>query len=240
MENQTQSPYMVPAAIVVAGLIIAGAVVYNGGLSGSGGVESDIPDTVGLVTPAQAADAIDLKKIDFEKCLAEKRGQERVDSNLQEAVDSGIGGTPTSVLITASGEQYFMEGSLPADILGQYIAAALEDDAVKLTELENQFGIPNAPDVPTLGEGDHLRGSIDAPVALIEYSDLECPFCKRFHPTVQEALRQYGDQMAWAYRHFPLESIHTSARPLAEGSECAAQLGGNDKFWEYVDYVFEN
>ena len=75
-------------------------------------------------------------------------------------------------------------------------------------------------------------------MALIEYSDLECPFCKQFHPSIQRVLDKYGDQVVWAYRHFPIETIHASARPLAEGSECAAQLGGNDKFWEYIDYIF--
>ena len=59
------------------------------------------------------------------------------------------------------------------------------------------------------------------------------------HPEVQKAVEKYENQIVWAYRHFPLEAIHPSARPLAEGSECAAQLGGDDKFWEYIDYVFQ-
>ncbi len=240
MENQTQNPYMVPAAIVVAGLVIAGAVVYNNGLSGSNESKDNAPATEGVVTPAEVAKVIGLKKVDFEKCVAEKRGADRVNANLQEGTSAGIGGTPTSVIVTKSGEQYFLVGAQPADVLDGYVVAAMEDDAIKLTELESQFGIPDAPDVPVLGEEDHLKGSPDAPVALIEYSDLECPYCKSFHPTVKQALEKYGDQMVWAYRHFPLESIHSSARPLAEGSECAAQLGGNDKFWEYVDYVFGN
>ena len=238
-ENQTQNPYTVPAAIVVAGLLIAGAVVYNGGLSKNAGPENTAPVGEELVTPAKVADAIGLKKAEFAVCVAEKRGETRVNANLQEAVEAGMGGTPTSVLITESGEQYFMVGALPSDVLDAYITAAIADDEAKLTDLESQFGIPGAPDVPVLGEEDHLKGSIDAPVALIEYSDLECPFCKRFHPEVQKAVEKYENQIVWAYRHFPLEAIHPSARPLAEGSECAAQLGGNDKFWEYIDYVFK-
>ncbi|KKT87007.1 MAG: Sodium/proton antiporter [Parcubacteria group bacterium GW2011_GWA2_46_10] len=240
MENQTQNPYVVPVAIVVAGLLIAGAVVYNGGSFGNDGLGNTAPTQSEVVTPAEVAKAVGLKKVEFEKCVAEKRGTERVDTNLQEATSVGIGGTPTSIIVTPSGEQYFMVGALPADMLDAYVAAAIEDDAAKLTELEGQFGLPDAPDVPVLEEGDHLRGSIDAPVVLIEYSDLECPYCKRFHPEVKQMIEKYGDKIVWAYRHFPLEAIHSSARPLAEGSECAAQLGGNDKFWEYVDYVFEN
>ncbi len=240
MEDETQNPYMVPAAIVVAGLIIAGAVVYNGGFSGGGGSENIAPIVAGVVTPAEVANAIGLKKGEFEKCVTEKRGADRVNANIQEATSAGIGGTPTSVIVTESGEQYMLVGALPFETLDAYITAAIEGDTAKLTELDSQYGVPDAPDVPALGEGDHLRGSMDAPVALIEYSDLECPFCRQFHPEVKKTLAQYGDQMVWAYRHFPIETIHTSARPLAEGSECAAQLGGNDKFWEYIDYVFGN
>ncbi|MCR4279564.1 MAG: thioredoxin domain-containing protein [Candidatus Zambryskibacteria bacterium] len=245
MEKQIQNPYMVPAAIVVAGLLVAGAVVYNGGsggvnLAGNGGANNVAPAEGGLLaTPAQAAEAVGLDKSDFEKCVSEERGADKVSSNLQEGLDAGIGGTPTSVLVTASGKQYFMVGALPVDLLNAYIDAAIEDDTAALTELNTQYGIPDANNVPALGDGDHVRGSVDAPVTLIEYSDLECPFCKSFHPQVQQALAGYGNQLSWVYRHFPLD-FHPSARPLAEGSECAAQLGGNDKFWEYVDYVFSS
>jgi len=231
---------MVPASIVVAGLIIAGAVVYNGGFSvnNSGGLDNTAPVANGVVTPAEAADSVGLKKGDFEKCLADGKGTERIDQNIQEAIAAGIGGTPTSVIVTASGDQYMMVGALPFEALDSYIAAAVANDTAKLTELNAQYGILDAPKVPALSEADHLRGSINAPVALIEYSDLECPFCKSFHPSAQQVMDKYGDKVVWAYRHFPLESIHLSARSLAEGSECVAQLGGNDKFWDYVDFVF--
>ena len=93
-------------------------------------------------------------------------------------------------------------------------------------------------DIPAVSDQDHILGNLNAPVKLIEYSDLQCPFCGRFHPTMQRVVKEYGDQVAWVYRHFPLESIHPNARPLANASECAANLGGNDSFWKFVDAVF--
>lgn len=88
---------------------------------------------------------------------------------------------------------------------------------------------------------DHLRGDPEAPVKVIEFSDLECPFCKRFHVTMQQVMAEYGKagKVAWVYRHFPLDSIHSKARKEAEATECAAQLGGNEKFWAYADRLFE-
>jgi len=92
-----------------------------------------------------------------------------------------------------------------------------------------------------IGLDDHILGNPDAPVKLVEYSDMECPFCKRFHPTMKQVMDEYGKkgQVAWVYRHLPLESIHTKALKEAEATECANRLGGNDKFWAYLDRIFE-
>ena len=91
---------------------------------------------------------------------------------------------------------------------------------------------------PVTGD-DHIRGSIDAPVIIVEFSDLECPFCKRFHATMQQIVDSYDGQVSWVYRHLPLPSIHSKAVAEAEATECAAALGGNDAFWAYIDRIFE-
>ncbi len=86
---------------------------------------------------------------------------------------------------------------------------------------------------------DHIRGNPDANIAVIEWSDLQCPFCARVHTTYKQLMTDYGDDIMWVYRHFPLNSIHPDAQKAAEGSECAAEQGGNNAFWEFVDLVFE-
>lgn len=90
--------------------------------------------------------------------------------------------------------------------------------------------------------GDHIRGNPDAPVKIVEYSDFECPFCKRFHETMRQVMDEYGEsgKVAWVYRHFPLDSLHpVKARAEAVASECANEVGGNDAFWQFSDRFFE-
>lgn len=84
--------------------------------------------------------------------------------------------------------------------------------------------------------GDHIRGSANAEVTLIEYSDLECPFCKRFHPTMLQVMKDYPNDVRWVYRHFPLEQLHSQAPAEANATECAGEQG---KFWELTDKIYE-
>ena len=103
---------------------------------------------------------------------------------------------------------------------------------------ENTAGLEN---MNPIEDSDHIRGNPNAPVKIVEYSDMECPFCKRFHSTMQQVMNEYGKdgKVAWVYRHFPLDSIHSQARTEAVASECANELGGGDAFWEYTDRFFE-
>lgn len=91
--------------------------------------------------------------------------------------------------------------------------------------------------VPVDLEKDHIRGNQNAQVAVIEYSDFECPFCKRVHPTYQQIMKEYGDKVMWVYRHYPL-GFHQNAQKEAEASECVAELGGNDAFWKFTDGIY--
>lgn len=92
-----------------------------------------------------------------------------------------------------------------------------------------------------LTASDHIRGDAKtADLTLIEFSDLECPYCSQFHPVMQKIKNDYGDKVAWVYRHFPLSQIHPDALPAAIASECVASAKGNDAFWRFADGVFAN
>jgi protein-disulfide isomerase len=91
-----------------------------------------------------------------------------------------------------------------------------------------------------ISQNDHILGSSpDNKVYIVEFSDSECPFCQRFHTTMHQVVDAYRGKVAWVYRHFPLDSIHPKTRKEAEASECAAELGGNEAFWKFMDRIFE-
>ena len=157
MKTNTQNGYGVPIAIVVAGLLIAGAVFWSGNTSGE----------------VAASD-----------------------------VNSRHAGTqPSGQPAQAGGTQ------------------------------AGEFRMPD--------ETDHVRGNPDAPITIVEFSDLECPFCARIHPTLKRIVEENED-VKWVFRHFPLSTIHSRALSAAVASECIARLGTNDNFWTFTDEAFAN
>ncbi|MBX4198529.1 DsbA family protein [Candidatus Parcubacteria bacterium] len=92
--------------------------------------------------------------------------------------------------------------------------------------------------VNAITEGDHTLGNPNASVMMLEYSDTECPFCQRFHPTLQKLMDTHGKdgKLGWTYRHF---TVHKDFAPKeAEALECVAELGGNAQFWKYLETLF--
>ncbi len=121
--------------------------------------------------------------------------------------------------------------------------------AIPSAAVPNPPSVPSAPQAPEAAppagdvkpvdaKVDHIRGNPKAKVSVIEYSDFECPFCSRNHPTMRQILETYGDDVNWVYRHYPLP-FHPNAQKAGEAVECAAELGGNDTFWEMTDMMME-
>jgi protein-disulfide isomerase len=141
-----------------------------------------------------------------------------------------------------------MEGkplTIPVAIV---IAGALIGGAVIYSTKTSPESVPEtAPQVETsvsfrpISENDHRLGNPNATITVIEYSDLECPACQFFHPTMKRLIAEYGKdgKVAWVYRHAPLIALHSKAPKEAEATECAGEQGGNLMFWKYVDTIFE-
>ena len=159
-QQSNNNPYVIPLSIVVAGVLIAGSIMY----AGDGGAFRQVAQVGGAV--AGTGDAA---------------------------------------------------GTQPAAGSGAAIA------------------------IRPVSADDRILGDPSAPVKIVEFSDLECSYCSKFHPTMRQVAEEYGKsgKVAWVYRHFPLESIHPSARLAAHGAECARELGGAGKFWDFINMVFE-
>lgn len=81
-----------------------------------------------------------------------------------------------------------------------------------------------------------IKGANNATTFIVVFSDFECPYCNKIRPVLDDVLKTFPNDLKLVFKHFPL-SIHPSAEPAAEASECAADQG---KFWEYNDYLFDH
>lgn len=88
-----------------------------------------------------------------------------------------------------------------------------------------------------LSPSDNIQGDPQSKVILIEYSDFQCPACANYAPMVRDIVEEFKDHMAFAYRHFPLESIHKNSLIASYAAQASAEQG---KFWEMHDLLFEN
>jgi len=124
---------------------------------------------------------------------------------------------------------------------GIYLNGKITRDNPTVSQ-KQQLASKNLSDtVRPIDANDHILGSPKARILVIEYSDTECPFCKNFHNTMLSIMKEYGkdEKVAWIYRHYPIAELHSKAQKEAEALECAANIGGNSKFWEYANRLYE-
>lgn len=151
--------------------------------------------------------------------------------------------SPSTPVARASGSSFgipvaiIIAGGLIA--LAIYFGNAASPSGVN--QVATTSGLPTPPPPPTVGplrpvtSDDHIRGTANAKVTIIEYSDLECPFCKQFHVTMQQLMKEYPNDLRWVYRHHPIPQLHKQAPAEAMAVECAGEQG---KFWELLDKIY--
>jgi protein-disulfide isomerase len=110
----------------------------------------------------------------------------------------------------------------------QFIAELQAKNDVKILLDPPRVAVSIPPGTPAIGPAD-------APVTIVEWSDYQCPFCRRAHPTVEQLLAEYKGDIRFVYRDYPLP-FHQHAMPASEAAHCALDQG---KFWEYHKNLFE-
>lgn len=82
-----------------------------------------------------------------------------------------------------------------------------------------------------------VRGNENAPVTIVEFADFGCPYCRQAESTISQVLAKYPREVRFAYRDYPVTSLHPNAEIAAEASRCAAAQG---RYWEFHDFLFAN
>lgn len=216
-------------------------------LFGGGGISSSAPVAGAAGYMKSIAKEAGVSGRTYDKCIAEN-DTTIIDKHVNEtnaiaafAELQGIG-TPFNLVITdtqvipVSGAypyeffnlmvtQFNETGTISQDVLDQFEITPLDYSVTEIFEAFN-------PDV------DHYKGSATPAIAIVEYSDFECPYCSRIHTTLDQLVEE-NDNIAWAYRHLPL-GFHAQAVPAAVASECVAASEGNEGFWSFADTLFAN
>lgn len=211
----------IPAAIIVAGLIIAIAV-YAGGMN--------TPNTASSKSIAQK---IGLNEKKLQACAEADTYTDKITAG-SESGDRAMSilpidqrGTPYNVILNVkTGVTVQLAGAYPYDSFKAAIDDLLADKAAG-----------QKINLDPITENDHFYGNKDAEIVIVEYADLECPYCAIAHPTIKKILKDYDGKVAWVFRHFPL-SIHPDAHIKAQAAECAWEQGKDEAFFKYVDATY--
>lgn len=171
-------------------------------------------------------------------CMNSGEKKSVVDADTAEGTNIGITGTP-GFLINGR----LLGGAFPFESFKEIIdkelegkgSTRVEDYSKNLQDAAAQGAFDPKPRPYSVGNAS-VRGGKNAKVVIVEFSDFQCPYCSRAYPTVNQLLKEYGDNITFVYKHFPLVSIHPRAQKTAEAAECAKDQG---KFWEFHDQLFQ-
>ncbi len=224
---------LIPGSIVLAGIAIGAGLYFSNGEAPAGPtalVAENNPAPMSLLDLAVASGA---DKDDFASCFENGDTLNLVQEDIDNAVATGGRGTPWGILIGPNGNKYAVNGALPEASVEQLIAVARSEAEAGIVQAETAE-LQKLNLVTPVSDADHIRGNANGSVTIIEYSDFDCPFCTRFHATMNSVVQKDSD-LRWIYRHFPLESLHPNAKAVAVASECVAVSGGDEAFWKFAD-----
>ena len=122
--------------------------------------------------------------------------------------------------------------ALIAVVVGLFAVLKLTGGNGSVTK-SNKYASGNVLD---LKDEDHKSGVGNKKVTIIEYGDFQCPSCGRFYSLVEQARKEYGDDITFSFRHFPIPSIHKNAQAASRTAEAAAAQG---KFFEMYSQLYE-
>ncbi len=248
--------FLTPLAVVIGAVIIAGAVWYTNGGADSNTTAAAITPANESKAPAAATNApaqqqdlltvfrgyvqqLGMDQSKFNTCLGNKATAELINKQLQRGAALGVSGTPTFFI-----NNKMLVGAQPPEIFDEVVKMELAGSPTSLDAYSAnikalaQANPPNFQIVasrPEYSDGE-IEGNPNAKVVIVEFSDFQCPFCKRWTDQNMTRVRaQLGDDVAFVFLHFPITQIHPNAGNAALAAQCAAEQG---KFWPMHDILF--
>ncbi len=230
--------YQTFISIVIAGALIAGGIVFSKTVpSNPGSLNNNQAPGKEEITAelVKTAKGLSLDHKALEACLKSETKAPIVASAISLAEKSGVQGTPTFIIIKrtfGSDNRIVSEKQIP--VIGA------RDKATFMATIEN--GTAPAGQPPFSGEPvviadtDHYIGPEQASTIIVEYSDIDCPFCKRAKPTINEILKEHPEY-GYVYRHAPIVQLHPFAAYKAEAAECIIDTNGKEGFWKFLEAI---
>ncbi|MEX0782286.1 MAG: thioredoxin domain-containing protein [Dehalococcoidia bacterium] len=254
----------VPVSIVLGAAIIAGAIWYTrddrsddelvqaiAELQAQVAVLGDAPAS-GVDDGGGASTAQDLRTVftnyarqsgvndsQFQACLGKQANVELLNDHVNRGRALGVTGTPTFFINNKK-----VVGAQPQALFEEVINAELSGSPTELTRYSaaiQQLAATTPPRFEIMPmnvdlDGAHFEGDEDARVVVAEFSDFQCPFCKRWvEQTMDPLLQKYGEDLRLAFLHFPITQLHPNAGNASVAAMCAGEQG---KFWEMHDLLF--
>ncbi len=220
-------------AIVICGLLIGGGIILsktipqNTSSEQKQQTESDVKKE--LLTVAKK---FNINKEKLTACLDSGNKKQTIADAVSLAEKSGVAGTPTFFIIKrtiGSDDRIISEKQFP--IIGA------RDKATILKSIETEISPDGQPALSgekiVLSDSDHWLGSRRASTIIVMYSDIDCPFCKRAEPIIQEILAEHPE-FGFVYRHSPITTLHPFAAYKAEATECVKEISDEKTFWNYL------
>lgn len=227
--NNMQSPFKhftltTPYAVLIGSCILALSIVTYGYIVRP--VQDEVRDLV-----KEVAKELKLKGSSWEQCLTSDATKEAINADFTDGVQAGVSGTPTTFILVKKSDVYATVAKLEGAQTEELIRAALDQALSGKAKTTPFTGA-------TVASNELIQGK-NGDVMVVEYADIQCPYCIRFHPTITSVMNDYQDRVGFVFRHFPLTNIHPQALPYATAVECAGKEKGADAYFGFINRLFE-
>lgn len=218
-----------PIAIIFAAIIIAGGLMGYGFITTNGGSNSSASDPLPAILKS-----VKVNKKEFIKCVDSGERAQIVTDSINDGVKAGVNGTPSTFILREEAGVFYVVNNI-SGAQDELIFRQSIEQATNLTDFKKLQKFNGK----IIDQTELQEVTNPTKVYVVEYSDAECPFCTRLHPTMKKIRTDYAGKISFVYRNFPLTQIHQHAQKEAEMFSCVGKLGGAKAYYPFIDAIFD-